>query len=144
MTHAPVKKMFGALVLGSGALLTVTHAPAHPTQPVQPDSDIKNKAHASGSSQVAPPKAQPKTQPKTQLKPQPTTQLKSRTLSKSSRLGATTQYCQTEFTFYEYHRDGSEETVTCLDDKSEAEILKIITEAKKSMCKSAFCGCWLG
>ena len=54
------------------------------------------------------------------------------------------KHCQLEFTFNKYSRDGVNSSRTCLDGKKDAEILKIIEEAKTQTCQSPFCGCWLG
>ena len=33
---------------------------------------------------------------------------------------------------------------TCIDGKSDEEILKIVKEAREPSCMSPFCNCWLG
>lgn len=53
-------------------------------------------------------------------------------------------FCQLEFTHIQYSREGETPTKTCLDEKTDKEILEIINEAKKNTCMSPFCGCWLG
>ena len=53
-------------------------------------------------------------------------------------------YCQLEFTLKKYDREGYEKDVTCLDELSDAEIIKVIKESKADTCQSPFCGCWLG
>lgn len=53
-------------------------------------------------------------------------------------------YCQLEFTLNKYAREGVDHEVTCLDELSEAEIKKVIDNAREQTCNSAFCGCWLG
>ena len=52
--------------------------------------------------------------------------------------------CQLGFTLTTYDRERVIPTKTCLDGKSDEEILKIINEAKKKTCQPPFCGCWLG
>ena len=54
--------------------------------------------------------------------------------------------CQIEFGLNRYNRDGILESAerSCLDEKSDEEILTIIKEARKQTCETPFCGCWLG
>ena len=54
------------------------------------------------------------------------------------------EFCQLEFTHIQYSREGELPTKTCLDEKTDKEILKLINEAKKKTCMTPFCGCWLG
>ena len=100
-----ISKMFGALVLGGGMLVTTTSLATPPgDSPADTPADSKRE----------------------------------------SKKKKDNEFCQLEFTLYEYDRDGAVETKTCLDEKSDKEILEIINKAKKKTCASPFCGCWLG
>ena len=99
-----ISKMFGALVLGGGMLVTTTSLATPPgDSPADTPADSKRESKKKDN-----------------------------------------EFCQLEFTLYEYDRDGAVETKTCLDEKSDKEILEIINKAKKKTCASPFCGCWLG
>ena len=104
--NTKIAKMFGALVLGSGVMLS---ASTNATPPEKPDTKPPSR------------EATPEKPPEN-------------------------PYCQLEFTLLQYEKDNAPPipSKTCLDGKSDAEILKIINEAKKKTCQSPFCGCWLG
>ena len=111
-----IGKMFGALVLGGGMLLS-GNGEANP-----PEKDSTTPA-----TKEAAPQKEESTQDK---KPEEN------------------EFCQLEFTHIQYDGEGRTQTKTltktCLDDKKDEEILKIIKEAQKKTCMSPFCGCWLG
>ena len=111
-----ISKMFGALILGGGVLLSNNGEANPPTK-----TETKTPATES-----KPPKKEP-TQNKTTEE---------------------NEFCQLEFTHIQYDGEGrtltKTPTKTCLDDKKDEEILKIIKEAQKKTCMSPFCGCWLG
>ena len=46
-------------------------------------------------------------------------------------------------TTYQMNFESKQET-TCLDQKTDEEVLKIVNDAKEESCISPFCGCWLG
>ena len=110
-----ISKMFGALVLGGGVLL-------------------------SSSGEATPP---------AKKTPEPAT--KETTPEKNTandKKNEENEFCQLEFTHIQYDGEGRTQTKTltktCLDEKKDEEILKIIKEAQKNTCMSPFCGCWLG
>ena len=107
-----IGKMFGALVLGGGVLLS-SNGEANPPATENKESTTKEAA----------PQKEESTQDK---KPEEN------------------EFCQLEFTHIQYDREGRTQIKTCLDDKKDEEILKIIKEAQKKTCMSPFCGCWLG
>ncbi|MEC7987323.1 MAG: hypothetical protein VX278_19285 [Myxococcota bacterium] len=128
-----VAKMFGALVVGGGLLVSCAQAepesqsdkptPKETTPPKEttaPKDTSKEASSANRETSSPPTSADPE-------QPHPTD-----------------THCQLSFTLYKYSRDGVDPVHTCLDDKSDKEILKVIEEAKKQTCASAFCGCWLG
>jgi hypothetical protein len=117
-----ITKMFGALVLGGGMLVSTTNSVADPGENPEQNSEEKK------SEQTTTPTEQP-------LNPQRDVQTKQDTPE---------DHCQLEFTLYKYNREGAEAVKTCLDDKKDEEILNIIKEAKTQTCNSPFCGCWLG
>lgn len=118
-TKSKISKMFGALVLGGGVLITSTNSDAEPADNTETSSEDKSPADLEKST------AEP---------------LKTPVLEKDTPK----DNCQLEFTLYKYDRAGVEAVKTCLDDKNDEEILKIIKEAKTQTCKTPFCGCWLG
>ena len=121
MKTSPAAKMFGALVLGSGTLLSSPQVGAEPSKqpppkPVKSNVERPSLSPAPPQSATPPPTNQPKRDP----------------------------YCQLEFTLHRYEQRRPITEITCLDGKSDAEILKIVKEAKTHTCQSPFCGCWLG
>ncbi len=55
--------------------------------------------------------------------------------------------CELEVTLnnaYDFERMVPKKYTTCIDDKSDEEILSIIKEKKKAACYTPHCGCWLG
>ena len=111
-----IGKMFGALVLGGGVLLS-NNGEANPPATESKEPTTKEPA----------PQKEESTQ---EQKP------------------VENEFCQLEFTHIQYDGEGRTQTKTltktCLDDKKDEEILKIIKEAQKKTCMSPFCGCWLG
>ena len=145
--HSRISKMFGALVLGGGMLIQPTEAEAEPeaqeaaAKPAKrKDTEAKNQASSKKGSLTKESQTKPLGQRNT---PQKTgsSKVKSALIPPPSNT-----ICQIDFTLHTYNRDGVSESqkTTCLDDKSDAEILSIIKEAKKQTCDSPFCGCWLG
>jgi len=115
-----ISKMFGALVLGGGMLVTSTEVEANPGD----KSDDKSSAETKSES------------------PKPADRLEAP--SENHQVLPAAQYCQLEFILYKYDRERVEPVRTCLDEKKDEEILQIIKEAKTKTCQSPFCGCWLG
>tara|TARA_B100000683_G_scaffold267744_1_gene301897 strand:+ start:727 stop:1074 length:348 start_codon:yes stop_codon:yes gene_type:complete len=109
-----ISKMFGALVLGGGVLL-------------------------SNNGKATPPETQETKTPTTQPAPQ-------KEETKKEKPTEVNEFCQLEFTHIQYNEEGRAKTLTktCLDEKKDEEILKIIKDAQKNTCMSPFCGCWLG
>jgi hypothetical protein len=125
-----ISKMFGALVLGG------CFHQSNPANSGEPEADTTE----------AKPAIQDPTQPTSENPSRPNQ-------DKSPEEAAPADYCQLEFNLNKYARfnePGAEEgkvderVRTCLDDKPDEEILKIIKEAKTQTCNSPFCGCWLG
>jgi len=110
-----ISKMFGALVLGGGVLLS-SSGEATPPATKNPEPAAKE-----------------------------TTPEKKSTDDKKNKEN---EFCQLEFTHIQYNGEGrtltKTLTKTCLDEKKDEEILKIIKDAQKNTCMSPFCGCWLG
>jgi hypothetical protein len=117
-----ISKMFGALVLGGGILVTSTSSAADPAEIPEP---TKNKPSEETKESTKEPLHTPRPE-------------------KHLEKDAPADHCQLEFTLYKYNRDGAEAVKTCLDDKKDEEILNIIKEAKTKTCDTPFCGCWLG
>ena len=111
-----IGKMFGALVLGGGVLLSSN---GEATPPATKNDSPTTKETA------------------------PTQQD-----SEKSKKTSENEFCQLEFTHIQYSGEGrtlcKTLNTTCLDEKTDEEILKIIKEAQKNTCSSPFCGCWLG
>ena len=116
-----VAKMFGVLVLGAGAIVQAS-------EPTTPEASAKSG-----------PGEQPTTMPTTQ--PQTKEPAKQPTTMPAAK---PPEHCQLEFTFNRYDRERVQSIKTCLDGKSDEEIMKIINDAKNQTCASPFCGCWLG
>ena len=135
--HTRVSKMFGALVLGGSLLVHSSPTEADPPKPSSP-SPTPTK---SMNPEKDPPSTRGLKAPLAQLKNQQT----ALPPPSDQRIQRPKNDCQLEFTHYKYKRDDKIESVsTCLDEKNDEEILKIIKEAKKQTCRSPFCGCWLG
>ena len=111
-------KMFGVLVLGAAAIAEANE----PKPPVDQDAQPPTSQPSTADAQTAKPIIPPATSPQTKRD----------------------EHCQLEFTLNRYSREGVEHIKTCLDGKTQAEILKVIDDAKKQTCGSPFCGCWLG
>ena len=64
----------------------------------------------------------------------------------SSAATSEVAHCQLEFSQNKYNGNGvpMKTDKICLDEKTDAEILKFIEAARKETCQSPFCGCWLG
>ena len=107
-------KLFGALVLGGGVILA-DNSSAEPPKEKKEESTKETRSKESQTKETTVSEETPKE-----------------------------EFCQLEFTHIQYSRDGETETKTCLDGKTDEDILKIINEAKKNTCNSPFCGCWLG
>ena len=117
--QSKISKMFGALVLGGGMLVTAPNSSADPV--VDPDKTTEKN------------------------NPEETRERLNKPIQDQSiEKNRPADNCQLEFTLYKYHRDGVDPIKTCLDDKDDEEILKIIKEAKTKTCSTPFCGCWLG
>ena len=126
-----ISKMFGALVLG-GCM--------HQGTPANADSD-QNATKTTAST------------PATENTDSTVVDEAAPATSDSSEARPPEDYCQLKFTHHKYTRFNApgatlrnkvESVITCLDEKSEEEILKIINAAKKQTCETPFCGCWLG
>ncbi len=115
-----VGKMFGVLVLGAGAIL-------HSVDPAS--AQEKTNVGPGDQPTSAPTKATPKA-PSSQPTTMPAVK--------------EPEHCQLEFTFNRYDRERVQSIKTCLDGKSDEEVMKIINDAKNQTCASPFCGCWLG
>ena len=126
--------MFGALVLGGSMLVQPPEAEAEPES-----KELKGKPDQGSQAQQKPP-----VKAKSVPAPPPPARLTTSEINQPRAAKRSAQHCQMEFTLHKYSRDGVELIPTCLDDKSDAEILKVIHEAKKQTCMSPFCGCWLG
>ena len=113
-------KLFGALVLGGGMLV-------HAAEPQEQTKDAKT-----GPGDQAKPVPAPTSKPTTKRGDRP----KAKTQNK---------FCQIELTLNKFDRGGNKSPITtCIDGKTDAEILKLVEDAKKQTCSSPFCGCWLG
>ena len=110
-----IAKLFGVLVLGSSVLLHAAE-PGDAPQVPKPGPDESAKPTPGDRVQPTPTKAK---------KP-------------------VNKYCQIELTLNRYDRNSVQKVTTCLDGKTNAEILKTVEEAKNETCQSPFCGCWLG
>ena len=145
MNHnSRISKMFGALVLGGGMLIQPTEAEAEPnaqeptTKPKPKESTAQKTAPSAKVDQTA------QTKPIKRIAPPPSSRLAKSKLSPPE--AQRVEHCQLDFTLYTYDREGIVESQqsTCLDNKSDAEILSIIKKAKEQTCNTPFCGCWLG
>lgn len=118
--------MFGALVLGGGILVQPGCAGADPVQKKPaPDPSAEQPAPV----QPAVPPAQPTSAP----------------TADTAAANPDNAYCQIELTLHKYKRDGVVESVkSCMDGKTNAEVLEALEAAKKQTCGTPFCGCWLG
>lgn len=57
----------------------------------------------------------------------------------------TNQICQIELTLNSYSmRRRSENKTVCLDQKTDAEVLEVLSDFRDETCMTPFCGCWLG
>jgi len=145
--HTRISKMFGALVLGGGMLIQTTEAEAEPsaqnpnTKPAE-HKDTEATGKASNTKDRLAQKKQKKSSSEKPVLPNSDQAKRPPTQDQTQ----TNPHCQLNFTLHKYDRDGVSNfnTTTCLDDKSDAEILSIIKEAKKQTCNTPFCGCWLG
>jgi len=118
-----IAKLFGVLVLGSSFLLHAAEPGDAPKQPnTGPDDSAKPTPGETAKS--APGERTPPTPPKAK---QPVN-----------------KFCQIALTLNQYDRKSVQKVTTCLDGKTNAEILKAVEDAKKETCRSPFCGCWLG
>ena len=112
--NSKIAKMFGALVLGGGMLMTSS------TNATPPKStDIKE----------APPES---------------TRGPESAGERDNTPPVEKGICQLAFALTKYSESPPTRYPICLDGKSDTEILKIIKEAKDQTCQSPFCGCWLG
>ena len=137
--------MFGALVLGGGLLVATTDSNA------DPDTDSEKKTEKQPEKKEVPAQQQESNtkskeaiqHPKDNPRENTTQGSLSEPLTEPQARPSVTN-CQMEFTLYKYDRESIEPVHTCLDEKTNEEILKIIEESKKQTCMSPFCGCWLG
>lgn len=111
-------KMFSVLVLGAATMAEANEPKPSADQDAQRPTSQPSNADAQTANPISPPATRPQTK--------------------------RDEHCQLEFTLNRYSREGVEHIKTCLDGKTEAEILKVIDDAKKQTCGSPFCGCWLG
>ena len=58
----------------------------------------------------------------------------------------TEKHCQQELVLRKYTPLGDvlSSKATCLDGKSDDEVLTLLAKNKEDTCLSPFCGCWLG
>ena len=130
--------MFNVLVLGSSALI---HSPPVEAEPTA--HKINNKDQTKAPTQKEP-KSQKINQPKASnsnsVQPRPSQVPKVRVIDHNE------PHCQIEVTLHKYNDKGHSQTQTktCLDQKSEREIIEFIKESRKKTCQTPFCGCWLG
>ena len=118
--------MFGVLVFGGSMLVHAEEPPKTPTN--SDDAGVPGAPSATESAKPA--ESQQPAIPSKKTEARSPTQPATR--------------CQLEFTLNKYSQGGVKHIKTCFDGKSDAEILKMIEEAKKQTCRSPFCGCWLG
>jgi hypothetical protein len=131
-----ISKMFGPLVLGGGMLVQSMDAEANPVEQEPTEEPPIDESRKATDEQKGGAKA-----PSTVEAEEPQTGEPVAVESSEDEASGT---CQLEFTLHEYDRDGVASSKTCLDGKSNAEILEIVEEAKNQTCASPFCGCWLG
>ena len=138
--------MFGVLVLGGGVLVQSPQVNGEPTSKDVLKKDALN-------------------QPTSKLKVEPANQLaaENKKLQERSKQAQNDNqksppslngriithdqpHCQLEITLHQYDSEGHSQTQTqtCLDNKSETEIIKFIKASREKTCKTPFCGCWLG
>ena len=110
-----IAKLFGVLVLGSSVLLQAAEPGEAPKQP------------NTGPDESATPTPGDRAQPTPPKVKEPVN-----------------KFCQIALTLNKYDRNSVQKVTTCLDGKTNAEILKTVEDAKKETCRSPFCGCWLG
>ena len=130
-THSRISKMFGALVLG-GCF--------HQSRPANSSGPEAGPVEAAESKTVE------------QKAENAGRQASENSKTSDAAEAPPEDYCQLEFNLNKYARSsdpaaeegGVEKIRTCLDEKSDEEILKIIQDAKSQTCNSPFCGCWLG
>ena len=130
--------MFGALVLGGGLL--VNNAKADPDTDSSPKTD-NPKTPEKNDTEKQP---LPTTEKEDSTTRSPTTEDRPADPRPVVETKPPIENCQLTFTLYKYDRESAEPVHTCLDNKTDEEILKVIGEAKKQTCMSPFCGCWLG
>ncbi|MEE2786960.1 MAG: hypothetical protein VX589_06440 [Myxococcota bacterium] len=133
-----VAKMFGALVLGGSMLARAEEPPTQtePTRAPSPAAEPARPGPPASTEQTAKPAPAPR--------PSPAPAPPSSSPPETSTPSAGQTYCQLELTHNQYDRARVKTVKTCLDGKTDAEILKVIKEAQMKTCQSPFCGCWLG
>ena len=138
-TKSKISKMFGALVLGGGMLVTPTDSTAKPFKDCVRKAENKTPKETTDTKEI---KDLKETTDISEVKVVPLVLEAEPPLV----LSPPENHCQMEFTFYKYNSDGEavEADKKCLDEKEDKAILKIIQESKEEACKTPFCGCWLG
>jgi hypothetical protein len=144
--HSRISKMFGVLVLGGGVLVQPPQVNGEPTSKDVLKNDALNQ-----------PMSKLKVAPTNELtaddqKPQETSKKeqiddqKPPPLVNSRMITHDQPHCQLEITLHQYDSKGHSQTQTktCLDNKSETEIIKFIKTSREKTCQTPFCGCWLG
>ena len=55
-------------------------------------------------------------------------------------------FCQIELDFNQFDKNGKKSvtTTTCLDEKSDIQVMDAVEVARDKSCMTPFCGCWLG
>ena len=144
-TKSKISKMFGALVLGGGMLVTPTDSTAKPFK------DCVRKAENKTPKDTTDVKETKETKDlKESTETKDTSEVKVVPLVLEAEpplvLSPPENHCQMEFTFYTYNSDGEAVAADkkCLDEKEDKAIIKIIQESKEEACNTPFCGCWLG
>ena len=138
--------MFGVLVLGGGVLVQSPQVSGEPTSKDVLKKDALNqptsKLKVAPTNQlVAEDKQQQVESKQGQIDDQkPPPSINSRIITHDE------PHCQLEVTLHQYDSEGHSQTQTktCLDNKSETEIIKFIKASREKTCKTPFCGCWLG
>ena len=144
-TKSKISKMFGALVLGGGVLVTPTDSTAKSFKDCVRKAENKTPKDTTDVKDTKETKDLKET---TETKDISEVKVVPLVLEAEPRLvlSPPENHCQMEFTFYTYNSDGVAVAADkkCLDEKEDETILKIIQESKEEACNTPFCGCWLG
>ena len=97
-----ISKMFGALVLGGGILVTATSTQADPTEDSGRKSEVEKKKETTESGESK--------ESSNRLKPPH---------DRPSQIDPPKDHCQLEFTLYTYDREGVEPVKTCLEPQEQ-------------------------